>query len=77
VLRRIRAERNVQTLAVPASTPAGAECDGLGTRRPGEPLPGAPAVTACRKRHVADGHNASGEPVTSGAYRRPTTGSGR
>jgi hypothetical protein len=71
VLRRIRAEQEVEALANPAPTSAGDERDGLDARRPGEPLSADSLVIASSERHPV------GAPVTSGAYRRPTSGSGR
>jgi MFS family permease len=71
-LRRIRAEEDVEALAaLPAAAGGSDECDADEARRPGDPLPAGAPVPACRERRPA------GESVASGAYRRPSSGSGR
>ena len=70
-LRRIRAEEEVEALAVSAPGTAGDECDGLDTRRRGEPVLAESLVSACHEGR------AGGEPLTSGALRQPMRGASR
>jgi MFS family permease len=71
VLRRIRVGQEAEVSASLAQASACDGCDGVVTRHPGEPLPAASLATACLECRAA------GEPVTAGAYRRPTPGSSR